>query len=80
VRELRFSSEGTDLLTADNAPKGDLQENASLSDLRSPGGGGHCVTVKQYLLIRMHTGDVQTDYSGMKTKLSITKQISSTYL
>jgi hypothetical protein len=33
VRELRFSSEGTDLLTADNAPKGDLQENASLSDL-----------------------------------------------
>jgi hypothetical protein len=47
VKELGFSSEGLDVLTADNARKGDLQENASISDVRTPGGGIHCARIQQ---------------------------------
>jgi hypothetical protein len=38
VREFGFSSEGSDLLIVDNARKGDIQGNARVSDVRSPGG------------------------------------------
>jgi hypothetical protein len=41
VKEFGFSSEGLDLLTADNALKGDIEGNASVSDMRSPGGDSY---------------------------------------
>jgi hypothetical protein len=41
VKEFGFSFEGSDLLTVDNACNGDIEGNASVSDVRSPG-GIHC--------------------------------------